>query len=343
MIKEWNLLRILACVSIVFLHSMTLNKGQITAGNAEMFNFIRTLLCYGTPTFVVLSEMILANRYPLGLPSNFWKKRIQFIFLPFLAFGVVDALLDFKLSGMALPENLVNNLVFGMFEGYFVLVIFQFYLLHYLVTKLKLSMVWFLPAALLVTYVAMEITPMNLYDPHLMKVGFFSWIGFFAIAFVIGKHYDVIRETLQKHRLGVLFVFLTALVAFYISHTMIGYNTTVTSRRADLIPFVLSVAAMVIAWGGNIPYQGWMRTINDYSFGIYLLHWPILRVIGPKLVPLFESSVVSILVLFAVTLLATVTSIKLLSYLPFSAYLIGQTRRVYKKRPARPEAEQSAS
>ena len=80
-VKEWNLLRVVACLSIVLLHCTTQIGKNVGYPDIENYHFYRMLLCYATPTFIVLSEIILANRYPSILPQNFWMKRIKYIFI----------------------------------------------------------------------------------------------------------------------------------------------------------------------------------------------------------------------------------------------------------------------
>ncbi|WP_375803831.1 acyltransferase family protein, partial [Staphylococcus aureus] len=76
MIKEWDLLRAIACLSIVTLHTTTWMTfhNEFYAEHTTL-HFIRILLCFATPTFIVLSIIILAHKYPNQLPSNFWSKR----------------------------------------------------------------------------------------------------------------------------------------------------------------------------------------------------------------------------------------------------------------------------
>lgn len=79
MVREWNLLRTIACLSVVFLHSSTQIGRSFGYPSIENMYFLRVLLTYATPTFIVLSEIILANRYKDKIPPNFFTKRIKLI------------------------------------------------------------------------------------------------------------------------------------------------------------------------------------------------------------------------------------------------------------------------
>ena len=92
MVKEWNLLRAVACLSVVLLHSTT-QMGILLGGlQANYYDLFRIGLCYATPAFIVLSEIILANRYSLKVPSGFFIKRFKYIYIPFLVFSVIDGI-----------------------------------------------------------------------------------------------------------------------------------------------------------------------------------------------------------------------------------------------------------
>lgn len=120
MVREWNLLRTIACLSVVFLHSSTQIGRSFGYPSIENMYFLRVLLTYATPTFIVLSEIILANRYKDKIPPNFFTKRIKLIILPFIAFAIIDALVVNYMSesGINILAKIQSNLM-GNFIGYF--------------------------------------------------------------------------------------------------------------------------------------------------------------------------------------------------------------------------------
>ena len=86
-IDEIFLMRSIACLSIVFLHGIArsfLEENGIVGS-------ISLLLTFGTPTFVFISEFILARSYPEQLPTNFWGKRVKYVLFPYLLFGTFYA------------------------------------------------------------------------------------------------------------------------------------------------------------------------------------------------------------------------------------------------------------
>ena len=91
MVYEWNALRAIACLSIVLLHATT--NIEIINGfiDQPFYQFFRLLLCAATPIFILLSILILANRYQHQLPTHFLWHRFQFIVMPFIAAGILYA------------------------------------------------------------------------------------------------------------------------------------------------------------------------------------------------------------------------------------------------------------
>ncbi|MBM7690837.1 membrane-bound acyltransferase YfiQ involved in biofilm formation [Peribacillus deserti] len=330
MINEWNVLRTVACLSIVFLHSTTM----IGSPNIEYFDLFRALLCFATPTFVVLSEIILANRYPDKLPENFWSKRFQWIYLPFLSFAIIDALVAKDLyPNLNLSQKMIENAVFGLFGGYFVLIIFQFYLLHYLVIRFKISMKLLFPLSLIIMFAHLYILngkhPFVVEYNKMLVMPFTAWFAYFTTAFIIGKHYKKIAAVLLKYRwFTIIPVVLSVALVFYFYQEG---NTAVNSRRLDLFPVVISVSMFILAWGQRLPKLRLVNIISNYSFGIYLVHWQVLKYLSPFVSQLFPSKSLKIITLFVITITISIAIIKLVSLLPKGSYIVGNINRRRKK------------
>jgi membrane-bound acyltransferase YfiQ involved in biofilm formation len=330
MIKEWNLLRTIACLSIVFLHS-TSNIGVLTGfPKTEFYQLLRVILCYATPTFVVLSEVILANRYPDQLPKNFWRKRIKWIFAPYFSFAIIDALLCYQINpNFDLSERMLRNILLGEFEGYFVLIIFQFYVLHYFVTKYRLSMNWLIPISILAMIFHFKILEGNIpfVQEHIafFKIPFTAWFCYFTVAYIIGRNYKKVSAALLKYKWFTLvgLIFSLAIVAVFYKA---GY-TSVGSRRIDLLPLTFAISIVVMAWGQLIKNFKFINVISNYSFGIYLLHWQVQRYVGSYAAQYFDNTFTRVIAMFTISLFISMIIIKLVSMLPFGSYIVGNVNR----------------
>lgn len=137
-IKEIFVIRRLSCLSVVLLHvvSMVLMiQEESLASAAHTVDAFRTLLMFSTPAFIFISEFLLARSYPGGVPAGFLKKRGKVIFVPFLFIAAVDAILMKSVAEegagfVSMISKFLENVFLGNFIGYFILVIFQFYILH---------------------------------------------------------------------------------------------------------------------------------------------------------------------------------------------------------------------
>ena len=335
MIKEWNMLRVLACLSIVFLHSTTYTGWTMGHLNIENYHFYRLLLCYATPTFIVLSIIILANRYSNNIPDGFFSKRFTLIVLPFISFAMIDALM----INVVLSDN--SNLVFkkfflnliGEFEGYFILIIFQFYIIHYLVVKYKVSIEKFLPVSIVIMMISLYLlfSDYTFFVEYrkFFEIIFISWLGYYTIGNLIGTHYNQLRNYLKTYKWYTVILLIFSVYLMYLSFE--AGNTAVHSRRIDILVLSVSVTLFVLAWGQLLPNLKLINLISNYSLGIYLLHWQVQRVLAPYFADFFESMTSMILSLFIVSLILSMLIIKILSWLPFGKYIVGNARRKYQK------------
>ncbi|MGE7842299.1 acyltransferase family protein [Lysinibacillus sp. NPDC093712] len=331
MIKEWDLLRVVACLSILLLHTSSWVIMEVGAEPEQpLYLFLRIALCYATPTFIVLSILILSNRYREKLPTNFWSSRIQYIFVPFLVWAFLDALLVESIYQKGLLwDKYYHNVVSGEFVGWFVVVIMQLYMVIALIKRFKWSIAWFLPLSVLITLVhhAIILLPYPIFEDNVMVIRllFTGWLGYFAVAYAIGVYYEQLAVLAKKYR-GATIVFVILSALFLYIRVQLGY-IEVHSRRLDLVPLVVSVVLYVIAWGQLIPSTKVVRIISQYGFMIYLIHWEVLRLSTSWFVAHFDSTLTRVPLLMLWTLVVCIGLTKLLSYLPFSQWIVGKLKK----------------
>ncbi|QDQ01326.1 acyltransferase family protein [Lysinibacillus fusiformis] len=331
MIKEWDYLRVVACLSIILLHTSSWIIMEVGVEPEQTFYlFLRIALCYATPTFIVLSILILANRYRERIPSNFWSSRIQYIFVPFLVWAFIDAYLVESIYRKGLLwEKYVNNVLYGEFVGWFVVVIMQLYVVFALMKRFKWSFTWFLPLCVLITLIhhTVILLPYPIFEENTMvlRLFFTGWLGYFALAYAIGMYYSQIAELAKKYRSATIVLVLLSALFLYI-RLLLGF-TEVHSRRLDLVPLVVSIVLFVIAWGQSVPHTTVVRIISQYAFMIYLIHWEVLRLSTGWFVTHFESTLVRVPLLMLWTLAVCIVLTKLVSLLPCSQWIVGRIRK----------------
>ncbi|WP_404427516.1 acyltransferase [Ureibacillus chungkukjangi] len=329
-IKEWDLLRVVACLSILLLHTTTFNNlFRGVTENSTFVHFARILLCYATPTFILLSIIILAARYKEDVPAKFWSSRLQFLVLPYIFWGITDALiLEWMYQNDALYDSILSNIFTGGFVGWFVLVILQLYLIFWCMLKFKWSQFIVLPFSVLLYFLHHQLfsLPYEFFQENFIfqKLYGTAWLAYFAIAILIGTHYDKLRPILKKYRIGT--IVFTALAGFYVWINFQQGQTDIHSRRLDLVPFVLGLTSMILAYGQVIPHFKITRIISKYAFMVYLIHWNLLNLTSKYFVEYIPTSSIRIIVMFVFTLAMSIFIAKLISYLPFGKWIVGKIR-----------------
>ena len=338
MVREWDWLRVIACLSIVSLHTSTwIVLRRPFYGDSELLHFIRILLCYATPTFILLSIVIMANRYPNALPKYFWKKRVSFLILPFIAWSIVSAMIvEHLFQNDLLRETIVRNIFLGEYVGWFVLVIVQMYILYALILHFKWKEEVWLTLAILLFFIHHAVTQLPVLwieeNIALFRLSITGWLGYFAIAYLIGKHYERVAATLYRYRYWT-FLALGLSVLYVYLHYVLG-ETEIHSRRLDLIPLVFSATAVILAWTQRLPHFTLIQVLSRYSFIIYLMHWEVLRMTSGIFIRQDWTLKLTwpLIVIWTVSFCIVVA--KLISLLPFGEYVVGKvTRRQFHVLP----------
>jgi len=325
MVYEWNVLRAIACLSIVLLHATT--NTEIINGYIEnpYYQFFRLLLCFATPTFILLSIIILAKRYQIELPAKFLWLRFQFVYIPFVAASVlyaVNALLHYDESFW---NSLYRHIVLGDFSGWFVMTIFQLYILFFIIKKYQLSSIWLTPIMLALGILYMTLVKLDIEffieNDNLVRLLFVGWLPYFAIAYLIGTHYQWVASNISKYKLATL-VFVVLSTSILAINYYLG-ATEITSRRLDMMLLIISITLCILAFGQIVPKLKIINLVSQYSFGIFLIHWLVQEYLVPCTAQL-PTTFLQVLTLFLSSLIVCMLIIKLISFLPYSAYLIGK-------------------
>lgn len=288
MINELFALRSIACLSIVFLHAVgialessgTLGLGT---GTAYFFDSVNIFLYFGTPLFIFMSELLIAYSYRnKKIPGHFLSKRFKYIFLPFLFMALFYSL-PYMSSFSEWSTKLFLNAIIGDFHGYFVLIIFQFYLLHMLLHRFLKN--WNPKAVLFIAFIinAGYLAVFNFISPPLIMHGeylwtrfywvpFLGWIFYFVLGYYAGYYYESFLNFLQKYKQIILAapVFTTALLLFLYHSDLLAVHS---SKRVDIILHTTAVALFLFYVTGRMKkVPDFLVRISQYSFGIYLLH-----------------------------------------------------------------------
>ncbi|MCT6816941.1 MAG: acyltransferase, partial [Lysinibacillus fusiformis] len=120
---------------------------------------------------------------------------------------------------------------------------------------------------------------------------------------------------------------ILATVMIYINYYL--GDQQLTSRRIDMMLFVLAMTIFILAFAQILPKLPFIHIISRYSFGIFLIHWLIQEYLAPYSA-LLPTTFLQVISLFLASLMVCMLLIKIISFLPFSAYLIGKS---HQKKP----------
>lgn len=339
-LNEIFMLRAVACLSIVLLHSLAIAQSGISNLSDYLdavVNSVRVLLTFGTPTFVFISMLLISYSYPNGLPTTFLGRRAKLILLPYLSMAVFYALFSGLVSELPIKEILVNASlnILGGYHGYFVLIIFQFYLLcyffnNYLSKKNPLTII-LISLVINLIYLAIFNFSSSPIDNSLVNyfwarghwIPFVGWVFYFTVAYYCGKNYSEFLFLLNKNKnlilastvsIGALTVILANLEIIPLSSKSIMMIFFTTSMIATLYYMATKVK--------DIPYL--LMKISEYSFSIYLLHMFFLSIVSKALQVLgIDLGIFNVVFLFAGSIIGSMLMTYIVNRFKFGKYLVG--------------------
>lgn len=344
-INEIFLLRAVACLSIVLFHAIetSINLNISDSYSFNLIESIKVLLTFGTPTFVFISMLLISYSYSDNLPKYFLIKRAKLLLMPFLAMAIFYAftyvakstnyIVDYSAVKLIIKYSIIN--ILGGYHGYFILIIFQFYILCHLFNRYLSKMNPFatITVALIInlTYLAIFNYLPSPIDNKIVgylwygwfKIPFVAWVFYFVLAYYCGRNYDYFLYVIRKYEKIIL-----------VSAIAIG-STTIVLENLNLIPsssksvmmifFTTSMIGVIYNIATRIktiPY--FFIKISQYSFSIYLIHMFYLTIMKNILLKHdIDFSVFSILFLFIVSIVASMLTAYIFNKFKFGKYLIG--------------------
>lgn len=350
-IEELDFLRTVAILMVVLVHAITRvieihnYNGGITEGMESALLTLRLFATFGTPIFVFLSEFLLSYSYKEELPQDFFKKRMKYIFLPYLSMGILYAfVMTYEAGGLATTgfmevfRNLGINLVTGFYRhGYFILLIFQFYLLHYFFhkklknmnVKILLGGSLFINVAYLLLFHGIQGLGIP-FGEEVVTVFTWgtapAWIFYFAAGYVLGQRKEAFYRFLDgmDKRIKPLVVFSGGFLALMY---FTGVLTENSSKRFDMIFFAASMFLLLYRHARKETYSKKVTGfISRYSFGIYLLHMLYLFLMTEYLIDikLQLHPVITLVTLTVGSAALSVATTNLLSRFKWSTYVVGR-------------------
>jgi len=329
LIKEWDFVRVIASLSIVLLHATT----RIAKVNGhienDFYQVFRILLTASTAVFILLSIIIISHIYKNRLPNDFIRKRIKYILLPFLFFAIVYAYYNGIIEGSGnFYQKLLDNFK-GNYVGWFILPIFQLYLVFWFIKKLNIDkniiVIGLMSVGVFYLWTLNNGQPNGFFINLKLQVLFPLWLVYFGIAYFIGNYYKKFSQFLEKKYTFILIIVLFTLSILLVTFNFNNGNHSVNSRRIDLIPYVTMLSILLLYIGKRIPHLFIIRYLSKYAFGIYLLHWLIQQIIAPYFAE-FNNVFLQVSSLFFVSLILSIITINLIKFIPLNKFMIGNIK-----------------
>ncbi|WP_394218245.1 acyltransferase family protein [Halobacillus trueperi] len=342
MIQEIFLIRTIACLCVVFIHAMTMTQHNYTLAEStdDLLYLFKLTLMFATPLFIMISEFLLSYSYPDKLPRGFWKKRILYILVPYvLIAGLYSAVPLWTGGGLTWEyflERFFDRTFLGLWHGYFVLIIFQFYALHFLLKKFfdRYPAWLMISLSLLVNLFYLGIYNFGWFYENAFvyglrdyyKLPFTGWIFYFTVAYYAGKHIDAFINFLNKYKYYLIAgALITGAIPLLVRLNRI--YSVVSSKRFDIVLytfFIFCILYLVARKMKHIPNL--VMWISSSSYGIYLLH-PLLQsstMNALKDMPFHMNFGVHIIVMFLIGVSGPMLITYVLNKVPYGALIVGK-------------------
>ncbi|MBT2288988.1 acyltransferase family protein [Paenibacillus albidus] len=344
-IAELVWLRTVACLMIVAVHAV---ESVIHFASAEQmdssYRLLYPLIMFmklATPLFIFISAFLLAHAYHVKTPEHFLRKRAKYLLIPYVIIAVVYAVLEAVYAGFSsavLAERLWKNIVLAEFHGYFILTIFQFYILHQWIApylnRWKATVV--IPVALVIN--AAYLAFFNLMQPFailnaetfwqfLWWVPFPAWVFYYVTAYYAGRNVEEFRDRLSRNRLKVIGGSLLSVILFFIlySSKILPVNS---SKNVIVLIYALPVMLLMFYLASVIRSKPptLLNWIASLSFGIFLLHSLCQKVAFSALQSALPGLALplQIIVLFVAGAAGAMLLTYMISLLPFGTFIIGK-------------------
>ncbi len=284
--------RAIATIAVILIHSsgeVVNNFNKAEWNDWWMCNFFNSISRWSVPFFVFLSGSLLLSPHKNESISNFYKKRIKRVFIPFLFWALVYFVYTFRYNfrdGIELPWYDIKNLFLTgdvYFHLWFVSMILGLYvftpILRVYLRSATLSeihyfiIVWFVLASI------------STYYPKFFLVKFVGWIGYVGM-YLLGYyliHYPDYPYKKWIERISLVLFLLVAPATYYLSAQ---YGVMDGSWYIYLAPQTILYSAVFFQWFTKIDWTAFSKRnpftwkvfhqISFYSYGIYLIHAIIL-------------------------------------------------------------------
>ncbi|WP_106769157.1 acyltransferase [Paenibacillus faecalis] len=307
-LSEISLVRAMAIIGVLSVHATSFATVNMKESNFYfLYSFFNIFMKIGTPVFLFLSSFVLFYSYfsrPLDkkLVSNFYKKRLQYIIVPYVLFSVFYFLiLHFMYYQDRSLQEAMEKFIVQLFTGkaythlYFIFISIQFYLMFplllWLFKRFPSLVKWAVPAGFIIQY-AFIILNKNFTFTDRPASWAFHYMSYLMLGAALGIYYPKLKAWFQIQKENVTASRLTGWVVLWVvwliasfAHVYVYHTARLYGAKYDSLLYHFLWNAQTITAGlvgiqvaNLILRHGWpwlkkfMTRLGELSFGIYLIH-----------------------------------------------------------------------
>lgn len=357
-IAELDILRAVSAFAVVLIHVTASPLATLPVDSTSFFwySLINQWSRFSIPAFVLVTGLVLFFTYGQReelKTGEFLRKRLQAVAIPYLVWTVLYMLYRTQVQGdwPKFPENLAWSVLRGnaMYQLYFVVLIFQYYLLFPLIRPLGRSRWLGVATALIlaVQAVLMWDTYYGLFTNQVTTPWLVSllawrdrlfpwWMGYFMVGIWLASRIDQVLQVGRRYlwalllaSAGLLGWMMTEYMrAFAIPGMTVGFAATGFRPSA----FLYALVAIVTLLGFGtwlLERESWVSRLllelGKHSFGIFLVHPLVLELSIRLLRPIALTPSIYLAVVTGMVMVGSYVLARLLAALPFGHHIVGRT------------------
>lgn len=369
-IEELYYIRAIAALGILIIHATGVFAVYSEFNSKAMYLgiFANQFFRFGSPIFMMISGLVLFYNYRSIEEfdaKKFYKKKALYILIPYIIWSAIyfgyrsyyDKI-PFDLSRLIL---LMKEIRMGSSYPhlYFILLIFQFYLIlplliKYLTKPMKdkpvkaFIILFFLQAIILIYgryFRDFNATGLvGLFNKYYWK-SIFGWFFYFLSGGILGLHYERIVQLIEKHikYISLLYIITTVLYIgqvycnIWINSSRVYYDNFGSIRPETLIYGVVTMPMLIWIARKMVGRFNVLKTFGTYSLGIYFAHPIILEQIKINLFGSYPevlgySRISSLFILPSLGIIITFNLVLIISTSQYRWVLLGRIPKFKIKR-----------
>lgn len=290
----FDLLNIVACIAVVFLHSNVMVFDYTPGKNWALGLGIEVLFYWAVPIFLMLSGANLLKYRERYDTATFFKKRVAKTFIPFILWSIILYILRYAIEKGELSSSFGISEFFALFFSnniesvyWFFFPLFALYIampaLSLLANNRKALLYLALTAFVLQSCIPDICALFHLpWNPSIQQPMVTTFVFFAIIGYLCSTHSFSKQEKLIIYALGLLALVFRYAYTFIASSQANMLDTTFFRDYGSFVGVLPSIAIFVLfktkKWPDLIQSNAkLLAKISGCSFGVYLVHQLVLR------------------------------------------------------------------